>query len=210
MKISITKRLLVVFLLLTIISCSSASEQYSNLASEVSKAVKTNDYESLLLISKRITNAYFLKEDGVRFLKLKITILTFSGKYKNAFTIISDNIQKFPEDYELLVGQGIIANRLRKDGSVYFLKAYNMLKDKPIKTETELVLEFYLAKILDIEESAYLQRQILPNLSDQGIAAVKYYESLSKKDLLLTAPMGFVANKPILNSKGKENEEWWN
>lgn len=212
MTIRTMYNLILVILVSTMFSCSPAIAQYSDLANEITSAVKVGDREALTLASEQITNDQILKEDGLRYLKLKMTALTFAGEYQNAFHIIDEYITHFPEDYELLIGQAIIANRIGKDAIEYFFKAYNIIKEKSIgsKTEFDLVVEYYLAILLNLEDSIYIQTELLPNLSSDGLDAIEYYNSLNKKNLLLASPIGFVASKPVPSSNGKENEEWWN
>lgn len=200
-----------ILLLSTMFSCSPAIAQYSEFANEITSAVKEGDREALILISERITDKHLLEEGGLRYLKLKMTALTFAGDYQNAFVVIDEYVGNFPGNYELLMGQGIIADRIGIDDFDFFTNAYIILKEKSIssKTESELVMEYYLAALLNLKDLNYIQTELLPNLSSDGLIITKHYDSFNKEELLMKPPLGFIATVPFFIVNGSENKEWW-
>ena len=192
-------------------SCKNVNDEYRELSDEVTKALEKGYADEMLLVSKKITEDYFSQEDGVRFLKLKVTTLLLVGKYPEAVELIGEYSDVFENDCELIVARGIIENWLGNDGDMYFYNAFRILSDIAMeeKKESEKVLEYYLSLLLNMEGTKYIQEELYSSLTEEEKTVVKYYRGISKDERILSPPIGFIVSMILPYSTDMETESWW-
>jgi hypothetical protein len=160
----------------------------------------------MLAVAEQINERYINSTDGARFLKLKLTVLTFAGKYLDAFNEIDIN-NHFADNYEFIVAKGILAERIGIDSYQYFNSAFELLKKKPQNaiSDGEKVLEIYLAIIL--EKKDIVDNDIYLSLPPDGKDIVDYYMRIGFMELLTASPIGFLQEPLPRNTNSKK--VWW-
>jgi hypothetical protein len=176
------------------------------LSEEIYNAWQSRDQKQMLAVAEQIKERHINGFDGVRLLKLKLTALTFAGKYLEAFNEINTNT-RFSDNYEFLTAKGLLAERVEINAHQYFNSAFELLKEKPQNaiSDGEKVLEIYLAIILGkmdiVENDLYL------SISPEDKDIVDYYMQLERTELLTVSPLGFIQDALSQNTNSKE--VWW-
>lgn len=212
MNHKITTFILIFPLLIFVGSCASSKTRYFDLLDEMSDALRMSDSTSVLNISNSISEKEILSKNGIDFLKLKIMGLTFAGDYETVYLVLNEYLERFAFNPELLLAEGIMAEKTSRSGNLYFEKAITILENKPIETsnETDSILEFYLLLILDKPELMNKKNRIYASLSTEEKGVADHYLGLTREELLSEAPIGFVASKSLPEKKNiPTNGAWW-
>lgn len=198
-------------ILASVLSCSNAQAKYAGLSSKFTHALQAGSQKELLTVSDEITDEMIHQAKGDKLLKLKISALTFAGEYERAFSIVTRYRPEFPDDYELPIAQGLIAEHIGIASKGYFTDAFDELKNGPAndKTDAEKVSEYYLSVLLGTNSSQYVQENLYASLSAEAKQAADHYSHSTRDELFASPPIGFVATRPVAANAGSKREEWW-
>jgi hypothetical protein len=168
-------------------------ENFYKIENKIYLAMKNMDKEEVLKKVKEITDDKLDGNSGKKYLHLKIMALTFCGEYKEAYNETQKGLKIFPNDYEILIADGLLANKLNfESNSLDF--AYLVLHEKNAKdmNENEIIAKYYLSLILDkpTNDDEIIIEKLKP--------VILYYSKLNKIELLKTPPLGFLLLEPII------------
>lgn len=203
--------LLIAIVAIITLSCAHAEAELAELNDQFAVALASSDRDALMAVSTSITDDDIRGRLGLDFLKLKLAALTFGGAYDLAWETLALHVDQFDESAQLLMAGGLIQYHLGRDGTISFLEAYSMLNHESMdrKSDDEKVMEFYLALVLDDSNSAYVRNILYSSMSEIARTAADAYAALSRQDLLLSPPIGFVANRPIPSDFPDPATRWW-
>ena len=214
------KYFLCALLLLVILSCANrgADLKFNRLNNTLFEAMRIRtDRELALSIAREITDVDIKGKDGFKFLKLKLLILTMAGEYAEAYEIISKHLDFFDNNYELLIGQGIIARILGMEIKPYLNKAYEQLKNKSIDSENygseeEIFFTHHLALVLGFSENRSFFEELHHNpTTEEAKEALEYfidfYKNASIDELISFINIGFIASEPVPSENPKPAKE---
>jgi hypothetical protein len=162
------------------------------------------DKGAILKLTELITDDKMNSPDGKRYLRLKILALTFCGEYEKAYKVTQRGMKIFPNDWEILTADGLLANKLNIESDSLDL-AHSVLGKTNVKnmTENELIAKHYLDLVLNKANDTEIGgEEIKP--------VILYYNNLDRSDLLKTPPLGFLLLEPVIIAPEKKvDDEGW-
>ena len=210
------KYFLYVLLFLIALSCTNRNTdlKFNRLNDTLFEAIRIRtDREPALFVAGEITDEDIRGKDGFRFLKLKLSALTMAGEYAEAYEIISKYLDFFDNNYELLIGQGIVAKQLGMEIIPYLHKAYEQLKNITVyNNEVEIFFTHHLALVLGFSEDQSFVKDLVQNIMEEhkeGI--IDFYKNASMDELISFINIGFIASEPWFRDlpSGRDPLEWW-
>ncbi|GAB6091021.1 hypothetical protein [Spirochaeta dissipatitropha] len=202
---------LTIFIFLFVGCPGDGNPTYEELIENVSNALSNGDRNALVDIEQRITDDYFEKDEGIKFLKTKVLLFSITGDYENAARILVKGRDLFPEDLEIIIALGLVEELRGHGGTVYFQDAAGRFKNIPNKQKTsaDRMIEYYLLVLLNEHNTDYAN-EVYNSLNQEEKLFAKRYETATRSELLQQRPIGFVYTDPIYSrSPGKSDEQWW-
>lgn len=211
-------KLFQVIICITLLSCDFSKVEYDNFEDEIYSALKTFDKKKMMLVANKITNKYYKKSGGIKFLKSKLTALTFSGEYETAFNEIAncwDTILKdYDKSYEFYIAQGLLAFKIGIDTDGFFNAALTILnlKAENVISDDERFIKCYLAIVLDPDNFYTTYLDTYNSFSDEEKYIIDDYYQSDKNERLLNSPIWFIRMVPLpdinMDSSSTELIKW--
>ncbi|MCL2791565.1 MAG: hypothetical protein FWD87_00595 [Spirochaetaceae bacterium] len=219
------KYFLCALLFLITLSCANKDVdlKLNRLNDAFNEAVRIRtDRDLALSVAGEITDRDIRGKDGLKFLRLKLLVLTMAGEYAEAYEVISKYLDFFDNNYELLIGQSIIARVLGMETKPYLYKAYEQLKNKTMysrnySSENEIFLTHHLALVLGFSENRSFFEELQHNpITEEDKEIIKelldFYKNASVNELILFIDIGFIASEPWFRdpvTSDRNSLEWW-
>jgi hypothetical protein len=170
------------------------------------KAIESNNISMILDVSNKITDN-LIKENGSKYLELKLLALTVCGRYKEAYECAVKHFEIFNNDFEAFAALGVLAPS-RSDQIGYFLRSFEAILRVPLKDNTnQILLKCYLCLILDKNLNESITEREYKVLKKNSLMPIlEYYESLNYSELILQIPLYYIIMLPIVENEENGNE----
>ena len=192
---------------------SKIDNYYIELCEEFDLAFKNRNKDNFIEINKKINFEHFLGENGLKFLKLKLSILTIIDNYDHAFFVFNEFKYLFNNEREVLFAQAVLSYKTGNEYRNYFHEAFKIIFLENNKTESDLVLLYILCIILDRIEKENIKQELFTIAKNNEMTLlIESIDEMEIEDLIfgIGNSTGFIITIPILFYEHQDpNSNWW-
>jgi len=186
---------------------------YNELLDEYFMAFSYMNIEGYRKISEKINEEHYLLEDGLKILKLNISILSIIGEYENAFILFNEYNHLFNNERELIIINGVLSYKIGFEYKSYFENIYEIIYNDNNKKETDLIL-LYILNIINNYQNQELKNELLKisQEPDNMKLLIEEFDKININDLIMCLGdfIGVILYSPIIYRENQvSNPNWW-